>query len=105
MNTLDETCDQERDAFFKAYMEHTQLAGHEPTSFDVWLMARGRMDTSGRAIPTQLEPDSKTQSCGCNYFCSPGAVNPGTCRGLPLDVEYGAQAFWDAEMDAIGRKP
>lgn len=51
--------DAERTAFYDAYQAHTQNTGHKPSHLDVWLMARGVMDTNGRrsaasasAVPT-----------------------------------------------------
>jgi len=38
----------ERTAFYDAYDAHTRNTGHKPAPFDVWLMARGLMDSSGR---------------------------------------------------------
>lgn len=45
--------DREREEFYRVFNESTKLTGHQPTLYDVWLMARGRMDTSHRAIPAQ----------------------------------------------------
>jgi hypothetical protein len=42
----------ERDEFYRVFNESTKLTGHQPTLYDVWLMARGRMDTSHRALAT-----------------------------------------------------
>jgi len=44
--------DPERDEFYRVFDESTKLTGHKPTLFDVWLMARGRMDTSHRTLVT-----------------------------------------------------
>jgi hypothetical protein len=42
----------ERDEFYRVFNESAKLTGHKPTLYDVWLMARGRMDTSHRTIAT-----------------------------------------------------
>lgn len=42
----------ERDEFYRVFNESEKLTGHKPTLFDIWLMARGRMDTSHRTIET-----------------------------------------------------
>jgi len=44
--------DPERDEFYRVFDESTKLTGHKPTPFDIWLMARGRMDTSHRTLVT-----------------------------------------------------
>lgn len=47
------TPDQERDEFYRVYEESHKLTGHKPSHFDVWLIARGRMDTNHRSLAPQ----------------------------------------------------
>ncbi len=42
--------DPVRAEFYTALKATKENTGHEATMFDVWLMARGLMDTNGRAM-------------------------------------------------------
>jgi hypothetical protein len=61
------TDEQERKAFYAAYDECERLTGHKPAAYDVWMLARGKMTTDGRATLSRTPPAPSPEPVAWRY--------------------------------------